>query len=449
MGVQLLIAVPVTVVLVVVACRRDPLRWLGVLGATTAGASVSAAVVVAVRLLAGAASGPAAVVLGVAAGIGAGVTAGLLVRGAGRRPRPRIRLLAPTAAAVAIATGLAVAAVPVHTARAAAVPRTRSSTTPAATPTIAPVAWRVRTTSQGPGYRGITRWTVPTITDQQDVALAGWRSAGEPAGGRLGSVVIPGTRSHFPARPALLYLPPAALTRTPARLPVVVAFSGQSKGAAPSQLADSADLRGMIDRIAEAHGGVAPIVVVPDQLGPGSPNPMCVDGSLGHVATYVTQDVRSWILHHLPVETSRRGWTVAGFSEGGTCAIQFGAGDPQIFGSFVDVSGEMAPTNGSLSHTIAVGFHGSAAAYRAALPTALLAAHRPYRDSQAWFAVGALDRNYGPVEPVLRRRATAAGIGGGITVLKGLGHDWVTGAAGLAYGFDHLVPWWGLPTARA
>jgi S-formylglutathione hydrolase FrmB len=55
---------------------------------------------------------------------------------------------------------------------------------------------------------------------------------------------------------------------------------------------------------------------------------------------------------------------VAGFSEGGTCAIQFGAGFPALFGSIVDVSGQVRPLNGSVTHTVRVGFGGSAAAYR-------------------------------------------------------------------------------------
>ncbi|MDQ1582946.1 MAG: hypothetical protein QOF36_1000, partial [Microbacteriaceae bacterium] len=51
--------------------------------------------------------------------------------------------------------------------------------------------------------------------------------AGMPAQGRIGTVDIPGTVSHFNARPAVVYLPPAALVADPPTLPVMIVFSGQ------------------------------------------------------------------------------------------------------------------------------------------------------------------------------------------------------------------------------
>ncbi len=43
-----------------------------------------------------------------------------------------------------------------------------------------------------------------------------------------------------------------------------------------------------LDRLAAAHHGLAPIVVMPDQLGEATRNPMCVDGPLGDSRTYLT-----------------------------------------------------------------------------------------------------------------------------------------------------------------
>ena len=121
-----------------------------------------------------------------------------------------------------------------------------------------------------------------------------------------------------------------------------------------------------LDALAAKHQGIAPIVVVPDQLGAYNANPMCVNSKLGNVATYVTDDVRDWIIQNLPVSTNRRSWTAAGFSEGGTCAVQFATEYPAIFGSAIAVSPELGPRNGSVAHTIEVGFHGSRKDYEAA-----------------------------------------------------------------------------------
>jgi enterochelin esterase-like enzyme len=377
-----------------------------------------------------------ALVAAVAAGLGIAVLiAFVVVR------RQRKTALAATALTVMVfALGAAISSRAPAALAGAAVASTPS---PTATATGLTATWTPTIAVQGPGYTGIPRLTVPVVpaplrstTLRTPVRL--------PAAGTIGSVVIPATVSHFVARPAIVYLPPAARVPQPRLLPVVIALSGQSRGAGPTDLVWKARLRTLMDAIAAKHGGVAPIVVVPDQLGPASANPMCVDSRrLGHAGTYVMQDVRSWIRDHLPVETSRKAWTIAGFSEGGTCAIQFASEHPDTFGSVVDVSGEDAPTNGSLQHTIAVGFGGSAVAYEHATPAWNLA-HTRYTGEQAYFSAGALDRHYGPVAASMARRARSAGMSSRFRLLPGLGHNWRTGAAGLAWGLGSLTSWWGI-----
>jgi enterochelin esterase-like enzyme len=313
-----------------------------------------------------------------------------------------------------------------------------TSTPPTTSGTATPTSWQPRIERSGPGYAGIARWSIPALSPTGSGAAS---TTPAPAVGEVGSVVIPGTRSHFDARPAIVYLPPAALVGHPRRLPVVVALSGQSRHAAPSDVIGGGRIAAIMDGIARRHGGVAPIVVVPDQLGAGPRNPMCVDSPLGNVATYLTVDVRRWITTHLPVAADRKDWTIAGFSEGGTCSIQLGAGRPDMFGSLVDVSGEEAPQNGSIAHTIAVGFRNSRARYAAASPFRLLAAHH-YTGTQAYFAVGALDTHYGAVAPVMAAHARAAGMTTHLRRLAGLKHNWLTGTEGLAWGLDALQTWW-------
>ena len=282
-----------------------------------------------------------------------------------------------------------------------------------------------------------------------DLARTWTAPADLPTQGRLLRVTIPATRSHFVARQALLYLPPAALTADPPALPVDVLLSGQSRGAGPEDVQTGGAIEQTMDALATVDRGLAPIVVVPDQLGPRSANPMCVDGALGNSRTYLTEDVPAWVTSHLRVQTAASAWTIGGFSQGGTCAIQLGAGDPSRFGNLIDVSGEDGPTLGSERKTIDEGFGGNRAAWAAAQPAALLRAGAPFRGSNAFFAAGALDTTYGPVMPVMAGRARAAGMHVATWVVPGGRHSWVTARAALAAGLDWLQPRVGLGAPAA
>jgi len=272
-------------------------------------------------------------------------------------------------------------------------------------------------------------WTAPPTT---------------PTRGRLLRVQIPGTVSHFSARPALVWLPPAALTPDPPHLPVAVLLSGQSHGAGPDDVEEGGHIAATADALARTDRGLAPVIVVPDQLGPRSANPMCVDGPLGNSRTYLEQDVPRWVTSHLLVQSGASAWTIGGFSQGGTCAVQLGAGDPERFGNLIDVSGQDAPSLGSVTATIDQGFSGNAAAYHVAVPATELAAHAPYPSSDAFFAVGQDDRVYGPVMPVMAARARAAGMHVTTWVVPGGGHNWETAGAGLAEGLTSLMQRTGL-----
>lgn len=275
-------------------------------------------------------------------------------------------------------------------------------------------------------------------------ALAAWTAPGGlPRAGRVGRVTIPATVSRFPARDAYVYLPPAALGPNPPALPVVVVLSGQP--GEPADLFRAARLDVLLDGIASQHAGLAPIVVVPDQLGDPSENPLCVDGPLGNSATYLTVDVPAWIRTTLPVSTDRAAWAVAGFSQGGTCALQLGAAHPALFGAILDIAGEVAPTLGSVAGTVARGFDGDEAAYRAATPADLLAAGAPYADTAAVFVVGERDSQYLATMRTVSAKAAKAGMAVTTEVSPGTAHDWNTARYGFRAGFLRLLSRWGIP----
>jgi S-formylglutathione hydrolase FrmB len=273
-----------------------------------------------------------------------------------------------------------------------------------------------------------------------------WQAPADlPKTGTIGAAVIPATVSHFAARSAIVYLPPAALVKDAPALPVMIFLGGQP--GSPQTVVESGQMPEILNAFAAQHDGLAPIVVIPDQLGAPQNNPMCLNSPLGQVQTYLTVDVRNWITSHLNVLTSRDDWTIAGFSEGGTCSIQLGTRFRDMFGSIADISGQVAPFNGSVERTIRVGFGGSEAAYRADTAPALLAAGAPFDSTLGIFAVGQDDAKYGWESAVVEKDARAAGMDVHSFVSPGTGHDWYTEQYGVKEALPLLAVRWGLASS--
>lgn len=283
----------------------------------------------------------------------------------------------------------------------------------------------------------------PSLAPADPPTVEGWQPPADmPAEGVVRAVDIPSSRENFVPRTAYVYLPPAALVADPPDLPVVMAMSGQP--GSPEDVFGAGDLASVLDEIASEHRGLAPIVMVPDQLSDPDHNPMCVDGPLGDSATYLTVDVPRWIAKNLPATRDHSRWTIAGFSQGGTCSVQLGGSRPDLFGSIVDISGEFVPSVGSKEETIDEGFGGDEAAYEAATPEQILAANGPYSNYIAYFASGEYDVQFtGYVEQV-SELAEQAGMIVTREISPGTGHDWNTARWGFQRGFTLLLGRWGI-----
>jgi S-formylglutathione hydrolase FrmB len=263
-----------------------------------------------------------------------------------------------------------------------------------------------------------------------------------PKAGTIGTAVIPATESHFLARDAVVYLPPAALVKDAPALPVMIFLGGQP--GSPETVVESGQMPEIMNAFAAQHNGLAPIVVIPDQLGSSAANPMCLNSSLGQVQTYLTVDVPNWIKSHLNVLSGRTNWDIAGFSEGGTCSLQLGTRFRDMFGSIDDISGQVAPFNGSVARTIRLGFGGSVAAYRADTAASLLAAGAPFSTTVGIFSVGQFDAKYGPDTAIVEKDAQAAGMNVHEFVSPGTAHDWYTEQYGVRQSLPVLATLWGL-----
>jgi len=259
------------------------------------------------------------------------------------------------------------------------------------------------------------------------------RPRGMPTAGAVYQVIIPGVRSGFAARPGYVYLPPAYLATPRPELAVLVLLAGQPGD--PRAWLDSGQVQAMMDGFARRHDGLAPVVVMPDDLGGEFANPLCLNSRLGQVQTYLTVDVPDWITSHLQVRPPGRGWAVGGFSEGGTCAIQLSTQAPGLYRFFVDISGQAGPTLGSRQRTIGRAFGGDAAAFARVDPVAVLARTR-FPGTAGVFVGGADDRVYTPQQQVVYRAARHAGMDVTFMELPG-GHDWRVWRGGL----EHTLAW--------
>ncbi|AXH95686.1 alpha/beta hydrolase [Ornithinimicrobium avium] len=254
-----------------------------------------------------------------------------------------------------------------------------------------------------------------------------------PAAGTVVRTPIPASDPGFSPREAYVYLPPAYLIRRRPLLPVLVLVAGVP--GSPSDWLTGGELTATMDAFAAAHHGLAPVVVVPDDLGGSLTNPLCSDAWKGDVATYLQQDVPAWVTAHLQVDTDHAHWAVGGISNGGTCALQVATRAPRVFPTFLDMSGELHPTLGTPGRTLERGFGGDEAALEVNDPLTLMARQR-YPQVAGIVSVGSDDHVYRQDAHQVYEAARAAGMDVQLREHPG-GHAWTTWAAALA---DQL-PW--------
>jgi S-formylglutathione hydrolase FrmB len=276
---------------------------------------------------------------------------------------------------------------------------------------------------------------VPVLPERIPVESAWSPSAAIQVRGRLTSATIPGQLSGFKARPAAIYLPPAYFSVPRPRLPVLVLLSGQPGD--PDDWVDAGKLASIMNGFASRHRSLAPVVVVADATGSRFADPLCVDSRRGNAESYLAQDLPDWVTQHFTVDADPRAWAVAGASYGGTCALQLGTNHPEVYPTFLDISGSVEPTLGNRTRTVTAAFGGDAAAFARVNPLDLLATRR-YPGSAARFVAGADDRDSQADARRVYAAATAAGMNTRYDVVPG-SHDWRCFTAALAL----ELPWLG------
>ena len=276
------------------------------------------------------------------------------------------------------------------------------------------------------------------------VPLAGWVPQGElPPGGVLRRSAIPGTASGLAAREAYIYLPPAYFAANRPALPVLVLIAGQPGG--PADWLTGGSLQAHMDSYARAHGGVAPVVVVPDPNGSQSANTMCMDSRIAKADTYLTRDVVGWITSTLTVDTDHSRWAAGGFSFGGTCAIQLATRHPELFPAALSFSGEAEPAIAKeRQKTIDAAFPGDPEAFTRQTPLAIMQQQR-FDGSGLYLTAGQDDPEFIAYLRTLASAAEQAGFTVRAYEVEHTGHSWDTSSRRIADALDFLSDRWGLP----
>jgi S-formylglutathione hydrolase FrmB len=275
---------------------------------------------------------------------------------------------------------------------------------------------------------------VPAVASSQ--LPAGSRPPSAPGTTQVGRVLhvsIPGTVSRFRARPAWIYLPPIWFSAERPRLPVVLLLNGTP--GSPGDWIRQVQIQHWADAYAAAHGGWSPILVAADENGSFTGDTECVDHAGALVDTYLSVDVRSYVITTFDAFADARHWAVEGFSEGGTCAATLALRHPTLFRSFVDIAGEARPSIGSSSETLHELFGGSRVLQADYDPKVLLRAGNG-SGMGAWFEVGTSDTSAGPATRELSALAATSGVAVELRQLRGVHNFHVFRA-----GFGDSFPW--------
>lgn len=256
-----------------------------------------------------------------------------------------------------------------------------------------------------------------------------------PSHGDIGTATIPAEVSGFAARSAGIYLPPAALQANPPDLPVVLMMMGQPGSTDPKRVGK------VMDTIAAAHDGWSPIVVIADQIRSPVSDPLCSDvTSLGAAQTYISVDVVNWIRRSLNVLPDPNAWTVAGYSNGGTCAALLGAKFPDVFKNAIDIAGEAFPGQHEEHETLEKTLNGDTALYDSLKPAHVLAeSGADYSQSWQYFTVGKTDGDFAQWTRELADSAEAAGVTTEFTLLQNEGHGGLALEEALSNAFTALI----------
>jgi hypothetical protein len=264
-----------------------------------------------------------------------------------------------------------------------------------------------------------------------------------PRAGRVGTLSgadrIPSS-GRFVPRDATIYLPPAALVKNAPALPLVVMMNGKPGSPNPRFVAAA------LNRLAARHDGLAPIVIVADQLGSPVQQPACSPYStFGDVSRYVNTDIVRYARTHLNIIQDPKYWTIAGYSDGGGCSLKWAVEYPQIWGNMISISGDDYPGASEPATSLREAFRGSVSLELSQRPAAFVKENAGrFAGHVALFTSGSLDARFSRYARHNAEMLRAAGFAATLMEIRDATHVGTALSAGLTDAFDQLYPALGL-----
>ncbi len=291
-------------------------------------------------------------------------------------------------------------------------------------------------------WNQMTAGPLPDQTDEVTVAAMQMQRKIPPKG-TVVSIDTGNGASGFRHRGELVYLPPAWFgTNPPPRLPTLMMIGGEFN--TPADWLRTGQAIKTVDDFAAAHHGYAPVLVFVDPGGAFNNDTECVNGARGNSADHMTKDVVPYMVSKFGVSPDRSKWGIVGWSMGGTCAVDLAVMHPDMFSTFEDIAGDIAPNTGNKGQTIARLFGGNAAAWAAFDPTTVMTRHGPYSGVSGWFDVNGsaatIPTRSKNDQVTAAKSLCAAGIANGINcaVVSQPGkHDWPFAS----HAFAAALPW--------
>ncbi|MGB3480843.1 MAG: alpha/beta hydrolase-fold protein [Mycobacterium sp.] len=290
-------------------------------------------------------------------------------------------------------------------------------------------------------WNQINAGPLPDQTDSSGVtALAAHSQQAHtlPPRGSVISVSIPGDASRFPHRSELVYLPPAWFASSPPpALPAVMMIGGEFN--TPADWVRAGNAITTIDTFAAAHHGNAPVFVFADAVGTFHNDTECVNGPRGNAADHLTKDVVPYLVSHFGTSTDRSNWAVAGWSMGGTCAVDLASMHPDQFSVFEDIAGDLAPNAGTPAQTLTRLYGGDTASQASFDPVTALTRHGVYAGETGMFVSPmASFGQASQADAAQKLCATGRSVGIDCAVVPQPGsHDWPFASAA----FAQSLPW--------
>ncbi|WP_427892939.1 alpha/beta hydrolase [Kribbella sp. GL6] len=292
----------------------------------------------------------------------------------------------------------------------------------------------------------VSDWTNTPLAGQVSIArLRHEANATKPPGvGKLVQVVIPATYSHFKHRPELVYLPPIWFVRTAHRhpLPVVELIGGERGG--PGDWVRLGNAVQVSDQFARENRGYAPILVFADATARFTNDTECVNGPRGNSADHLDQDIPKYIEKTFGASTNPAEWAVAGFSMGGTCALDLVVEHPDVFRHFIDISGDLAPYTSTPAASLHDLYGGNVALEHQNEALLVMKAHGQYQGVNGLFLTSTKERRHQHEAEELSKAAAKVGIWSRVQISPGT-HVWQFAAPAFAAAYPWLANQLALP----